>query len=588
MIATSQILDLSRLDAALVEHIPHGRTRLLPALHAAQALYGHLPEPVTRRIAEALRVPLADVHGVVSFYSLFYREPVGRTVVRVCTDPACQLANADALLARVCGDAGVAEGGTSPDGAVTIERSTCLGLCNQCPAAHVTRNDGISGVSEFTLACATADGIARIAAGGEPPPIPIDHIGGGERTFTVLCGQGQRATLAAYEAAGGMRAWRSAAVTNRDPAALIDAVKQSGLMGRGGAAFPTGVKWEGAAKASGARKYVVVNADESEPGTFKDRVLLEGDPCRPLEGALLAAYAIGARTVYVYVRGEYPGVIAAVRAAVDELRAAGLIGTNVLGGGFDVDIELRVGAGAYICGEETALLESIEGNRGFPRFKPPLPVHAGLFGMPTVIQNVETLAKVPFIIAEGPQAFRRWGTDKSTGLKLVCVSGHVTKPGVYEIPFGVTLRHVIDDLAGGVVGGGLKAILLGGASGTFAGPQHLDVKLTFEDLRAAGLTLGSGVIMVMNTTTDLRAVLARIGHFFAHESCGKCYPCQLGSQRQAEILDRAATQSLRPGDIAALNDVGWTMTDASLCGLGQTAASAVRSALGLWPELFQP
>jgi NADH-quinone oxidoreductase subunit F len=588
VIAPSQILDLTRLDAALAEHAPHGRTRLLPTLHAAQAIYGHLPEAVTRRIAERLHVPLADIHGVVSFYSMFYSAPVGRTVVRVCTDPACQIAGADALLTDVCARAGIDEGATSSDGAVTIERSTCLGLCNQCPAAHVTRNDPVAGASDIALGGVTADALRRVIAGALPeaPSTSVDHIGG-ERVFTALCGRGRRATLSEYEAAGGMRAWRSTLTTARDPSSLIDAVKQSGLMGRGGAAFPTGVKWDGAAKARGDRKFVVVNADESEPGTFKDRVLLEGDPCRPLEGALLAAYAIGARQIYFYVRGEYPNVIASVRAAIDELRAARLIGPNALGSGFDVDIELRVGAGAYICGEETALLESIEGERGFPRFKPPLPVHAGLFGMPTVIQNVETLAKVPFIIAEGPAAFRQWGTEKSTGLKLVCVSGHVARPGVYEIPFGATLRHVIDELAGGVTGGALTAVLLGGAAGTFAGPQHLDVKLTFEDLRAAGLTLGSGVIMVFNATTDLRAVLSRIGHFFAHESCGKCYPCQLGSQRQAEILDRFAHGAPRAGDVALLDDVGWTMTDASLCGLGQTAASAVRSAMQLWPDLFR-
>jgi NADH-quinone oxidoreductase subunit F len=232
------------------------------------------------------------------------------------------------------------------------------------------------------------------------------------------------------------------------------------------------------------------------------------------------------------------------------------------------------------------LLESIEGNRGFPRYKPPLPVHVGLFGKPTVIQNVETLAQVPAIVADGPAAFRADGTEKSAGRRLVCVSGDVARPGVYEVAHGVTLRHVVNDLAGGATGGALKALLLGGASGTFAGPQHLETKITFEDLRAAGLTLGSGVVMVFNEHADLRAILSRIGHFFAHESCGKCYPCQLGSQRQAEILDRIHAGTTRSGDAELLNDVGWTMTDASLCGLGQTAASAVRSALALWPELL--
>ncbi len=585
MMLSSDIFDLSLLEPVLAEHAEHGRTRLLPVLHAAQALYGHLPELVVTRIAASLRVPLADVHGVISFYTMFYNAPTGRTVVRVCTDPACMVAGADALLDAACALAQTQPGAVSADGALSIEHSTCLGLCNVCPAVNVTVNS-TSGAQarNASFGAVGVHDLPGIFAGHGPASVN-DHIGG-ERVFTKLCGRGVRSTLAEYEADGGLRAIRTVLSEGWEPARVIDLIKQSALMGRGGAAFPTWIKWDGTRKAPGAQKYIVVNADESEPGTFKDRVLLEGDPCRPLEGALLAAYAVGADKIFVYVRGEYPRVIQCVSEAIAELRAAGWLGANVLGSGFSVDIELRVGAGAYICGEETALLESIEGNRGFPRYKPPLPVHVGLYGQPTVIQNVETLAKVPYIVANGPDAFKQWGTEKSTGLKLVCVSGHVARPGVYEVPFGVTLRHVIEDLAGGVTGGDLHAVLLGGASGTFAAPAQLDVRLTFEDLRAAGLTLGSGVIMVFNDKTDMRALLARIGQFFAHESCGKCYPCQLGSQRQAEILDRNAANAIRPGDIQLLEDVGWTMTDASLCGLGQTAASAVRSAMLLWPKLF--
>ena len=247
---------------------------------------------------------------------------------------------------------------------------------------------------------------------------------------------------------------------------------------------------------------------------------------------------------------------------------------------------MRVGAGAYICGEETALLESIEGKRGFPRVKPPFPVNHGLYGKPTAINNVETLAKVPYILVHGPEAFTSLGTEQSTGPKLMCVSGDVVRPGLYEIHFGITLRRLLEELAGGVVGD-LQAVLIGGAAGAFATPAQLDVKLTFEDLRAAGLTLGSGAIMVFNQTRDLRDILLRLGRFFAHESCGKCYPCQLGTQRQFEILERLAHAAPAPGDRARLEDVGWTMTDASLCGLGQTAASAVLSAMKHWPELFE-
>jgi NADH-quinone oxidoreductase subunit F len=351
-------------------------------------------------------------------------------------------------------------------------------------------------------------------------------------------------------------------------------------VGRGGAAFPTGVKWEGAAKAQADQKYIICNADESEPGTFKDRILLLDDPHRTIEGMLIAARAIGASKGYIYVRGEYPYILPVLENALNEARQAGYLGTHF-------DIEIRLGAGAYICGEETALFESIEGKRGFPRVKPPFPTTHGLFGKPTVINNVETLCNVPLIISEGSAEYRKIGTEKSPGPKLFCVSGDVAQPGLYEVPFGVTLRELLE-MAGGVAGNkNLQAVLFGGAAGAFATSEHLEVKMTFEDLRAAGLPLGSGVVMIFDETRDMRAVLKELGHFFAHESCGKCYPCQMGTQRQKEILDRVANGSALPGDLIRLQDVGWTMTDASLCGLGQTAASAVLSAVKLWPELFE-
>ena len=292
---------------------------------------------------------------------------------------------------------------------------------------------------------------------------------------------------------------------------MIALLKNSSLLGRGGAAFPAWIKWEQAGKAAGQPKYFVVNADESEPGTFKDRILLEGDPSRILEGAIIGAYAMGAARIYIYIRGEYPMAIERVEAAVREFRAAGYLGENILGSGFGVDVEVRSGAGAYICGEETALFESIEGKRGFPRIKPPYPAEFGLFGKPTVVNNVETLAKVPYIVNHGPEAFVRLGTADSTGPKLLCVSGDVVRPGLYEVGFGITLRHLIENLAGGVVGGELQAILIGGAAGMFATPAQLDTPITFQGLRAAGLTLGSGAVMVFNEHRDLRDILRRLG-----------------------------------------------------------------------------
>ncbi|HEX5807250.1 MAG TPA: NADH-ubiquinone oxidoreductase-F iron-sulfur binding region domain-containing protein, partial [Anaerolineales bacterium] len=294
----------------------------------------------------------------------------------------------------------------------------------------------------------------------------------------------------------------------------------------------------------------------------------------------------GASQGYLYVRGEYPYIFPVLEKALQEARDAHLLGEKILGSPFSFEIEVRMGAGAYICGEETALFESIEGKRGFPRVKPPFPTTHGVFGKPTVINNVETLCNVPLIVSMGPAEYRKIGTEKSPGPKLFCVSGDVEKPGLYEVPFGVTLRELLE-MAGGVAGGkNLQAVLFGGAAGAFATSDHLDVKMTFEDLRAVGLPLGSGVVLIYDETRDMRAALKELGHFFAHESCGKCYPCQMGTQRQKEILERVADGQALPGDLVRLQDVGWTMTDASLCGLGQTAASAVLSAIKLWPELF--
>jgi NADH-quinone oxidoreductase subunit F len=548
-------IDLTLLKPALEKYIPLGRTGLLPALHAAQNIYGWLPEPVAAEVSKTLRVPLADVHGVIEFYSMYYNKLTGKNVIRVCTDPACGLRDADGLLKKLCGQFDVEPHQTHPKLDLTIEPSPCLGLCDQVPAVLVTK--GSDAFEDF---------------GVDKSYRPKSPVGGTLRLLTKNCG-GETTSLKKY---GEYAALKKAKSMSREE--VVNEIKASGLVGRGGAAFPTGIKWEGALKAEGDAKYVICNADESEPGTFKDRILMLDDPHQMIEGLSIAAYAIGAQKGYIYIRGEYPYIVPVLENAVNEARAAGYLE--------NLDIEIRVGAGAYICGEETALFESIEGKRGFPRVKPPFPTTYGVFGKPTVINNVETLCNVPLIISKGSAEYRKIGTEKSPGPKLFCVSGDVTNPGLYEVAFGATLREVLE-MAGGVPSGkNLKSVLFGGAAGAFATSEHLDVKMTFEDLRVSGLPLGSGVVMVFDETRDMRDVLKRLGHFFAHESCGKCYPCQMGTQRQKEILDRVAEGKVLEGDFVRLQDVGWTMTDASLCGLGQTAASAVLSAMKLWPELF--
>jgi NADH-quinone oxidoreductase subunit F len=578
-------LDLTPLQTTLAAFVPLGRSGLLPALHAAQAIYGWISELIAAEIGRALNVPLADIHGVIEFYAMFYNEPVGQTIVRVCTDPACATRGADEVLAAACRKAKVEwPGETSADGRYTIERSPCLGLCNTGVSVNVTYCEGDRYIDQAFghVRPYTVDDI--LAGQGRTPE---DYVGGDICIVTALCGRGHTASLIEYEAAGGMRAVRQVFEQALTPQHVIAELKQSGLLGRGGAAFPTWIKWEGAMNSPVTPKYFVINADESEPGTFKDRILLEGDPCRIIEGAIIGAYMIGAHQAYIYIRGEYPRAVAAMQHAIEECQAAGYLGHNLLGSGFDLDLEVRAGAGAYICGEETALFESIEGKRGLPRMKPPFPAEYGLFGKPTVINNVETLAKIPYIFTYGAAAFARFGTEKSTGPKLFCLSGDVVRPGLYEVPFGVTLRHLVEDLAGGVTGSKLGFILLGGAAGGFATEKDLDAKMTFEDLRARGLSLGSGAVMVFNDKRDVRDVLQRLGRFFAHESCGKCYPCQLGTQRQYEVLQRLAVGKLQPGDKERLTDISWTMSEASICGLGQSASWAVQSAMKVWPEMFE-
>ena len=548
-----------QLQNAIAPYIPLGRSGLLPALHAAQKIHHWISEETATEISRALRIPLADVHGVIEFYSLFYNEPIGKRVIRVCTDVACALKGGDEILSHLCTHHGLEPSKTTDDLSLTIEPSPCLGLCEHAPVALVD--------DQAETNISLEKGTYEL---GRPP----SWVYGSIRLLTANCGQGVTTSLEKY---GEYIALKKALTMK--PEDVIHEIKASGLVGRGGAAFPTGVKWDGAANAGGSPKYIICNADESEPGTFKDRVLLIDDPHRTIEGMCIAAYAIGATKGYIYIRGEYPYIVPVLENALNEARGSGYLNERF-------DIEIRVGAGAYICGEETALFESIEGKRGFPRVKPPFPTTHGVFGKPTVINNVETLCSVPLIISLGSAEYRKIGTEKSPGPKLFCVSGDVEKTGVYEVPFGVTLRDLLE-MAGGVANGKkLQSVLFGGAAGAFATSEHLDVRMTFEDLRAAGLPLGSGVVMVFDETRDMRQVLKSLGHFFAHESCGKCYPCQMGSQRQKEILDRLAEGKVLEGDLIRLQDVGWTMTDASLCGLGQTAAGAVLSAIKLWPEMF--
>jgi NADH-quinone oxidoreductase subunit F len=531
------------------------RHLLLPALAAVQSEIGWVSPGALNEISRRLLVPPAEAYGVATFYSLISTVERPRRMAHICDDIACRQAGGLEMLAAL-------------DSRDDVHSSPCLGQCDRRPVVLVQR----TGEEDLVLVDATTEGVRAALDGDglvEPPGYDPAPQTAGRR---VLAGVGRvdPESLDSYRSLGGYRGLEAAMAMG--PRRVIEEVKLSKVRGRGGAAFPTGVKWEAVANESGGPKYAVCNADESEPGTFKDRVLIEGDPFAVIESTTIAGYAVGASMGYIYLRGEYPLAARRLSGAISQARAAGLLGENVMGAGFTFDLELRTGGGAYICGEETALFNSIEGYRGEPRQKPPFPVQAGLFGKPTVINNVETLVNVLDVVTGGGAAFAGRGTPESTGTRLFCLSGDVGRPGIYEAEFGATLQDLIT-MAGGVVGE-LRAVLLGGAAGSFVGPEHLGLSLTFEATRAAGVSLGSGVIMIFNHDRDMRAVVHRIARFFRDESCGQCVPCRVGTQRVVEILGRTG-----PPDGTLLDEIDRAMKDASICGLGQTAATAVRSAL---------
>jgi NADH-quinone oxidoreductase subunit F len=469
---------------------------------------------------------------------------------------------------------------TLPEGAIP---SPCLGTCERAPSVLVIET-GVT-VRQEVLAPATKTQIAELVAGKSAPveqPIAQAAPQTPDKSLVLLSRIGNTDPLSIddYISNNGFAALRKAFAIGAEQ--VIAEVTASGLVGRGGAAFPTGRKWAAVASQPVKTRYLICNADESEPGTFKDRVLLEGDPFALVEAMTIAAFATGSQHGYIYIRGEYPRALKNLTNAVEVARSKNYLGDNILNSGFNFDITIFRGAGAYICGEETAIFNSIEGYRGEPRNKPPFPVEVGLFGKPTTVNNVETLFNVLPIINNSGENYASWGSTGSKGKKLFCVSGAVNKPGVYEVTFGITLRQLID-LAGGLKSGStIQAVLLGGAAGGFVGPQDLDLELTLEAARAAGTTLGSGVVMVLDQSVNMLDQLQRIAAFFRDESCGQCVPCRVGTVRQQEALARLVNSKSADDtaiDLQLLRDLGQVMRDASICGLGQTAHNAIDSAL---------
>jgi NADH-quinone oxidoreductase subunit F len=534
-------------------------------------------------ISDRLIVPPAEVYGVVTFYALFATTPQPPTVIHLCDDIACKTRGADTLcklLEEHYGQRGEK---------VTWKRSPCLGLCEKAPALLVQTagenrsNFTIAPVSPKTLTdLMEEEPVSPRTIGGSTPQTPDPAL-----TLLKRVERSYPLSLEDYFANEGYTTLRHAITQERET--LLQELANSRLTGRGGAAFPTATKWRAVAEATAQPHYVVCNADESEPGTFKDRVLMEQDPFALIEAITIAGYVCRAERGYIYIRGEYPEATANLQNAIERAVQGGYLGENILNSGFTFQIEIRRGAGAYICGEETALLNSLEGKRGEPRNKPPFPVHKGLFGKPTAINNVETLVNILAILSKGGENYATTGTQNSTGTRLFCLSGNIQKPGVYEVPYGTTLRQLLEFAGGLESGRTLQAILLGGAAGVFVRPDEIDMPLTLEGARAANATLGSGVVMVFDDTVPLLPILHRIAAFFRDESCGQCVPCRVGTVRQEEALQRLLSATGEPTEeLALLSDLEQVMRDASICGLGHTAASAISSAIHRLGVLQEP
>jgi NADH-quinone oxidoreductase subunit F len=398
------------------------------------------------------------------------------------------------------------------------------------------------------------------------------------RVLSEYFGDPEARTLKGWEARGGYKALRKA--LGMTPGDIVNEVKASGLRGRGGAGFPTGVKWSFMPQASEKPHYLLCNADESEPGTFKDRELMRWTPHALIEGCLIGAHAIRAKHAYIYIRGEFFEAAQIMARAIEEAYAAGYIGKNIMGSGIDIDLTFHLGAGAYICGEETGLMNSLEGRRGEPRIKPPFPAVSGAFGKPSTINNVETLIAAAHIVLNGADWYKQWGTEKSTGTKLFCVSGHVARPGNYEVPMGFNFKEFIYDVCGGTPGGRpIKAVIPGGSSVPILTADELDIGMDYEAMAAAGTMLGCGSVIVMDDTTNIVKQVRRMVDFYSHESCGQCTPCREGTTWAAKILRRIENGRGSPEDLETLMQISDNMSGKTICVLSDAAAAPIVSSI---------
>ncbi|HNB64859.1 MAG TPA: NAD(P)H-dependent oxidoreductase subunit E [Rhodocyclaceae bacterium] len=547
------------LDGILQRH-RHDATRLLQILIDAQDLDGWLPPPMLTRIAAALDLPRARVEGVAGFYSFLYTQPVGRYRVLFSDNITDRMLGNAGLMDALCAKLWVEPGKRSEDGLVSIATTSCTGLCDQGPALLV--NGRAIGQLDHRRINAIAELIRQ--------QTPLERWPA--EFFRVTHNIRRRDALLNLDMAPGAAL---SAVLALGREGWLTEMEASRLRGRGGAGFTTSVKWLSARNAPGAEKVIVCNADEGEPGTFKDRVLLAGFADLVFEGMTLAAWAVGARQGLLYLRGEYRWLRPHLDAVLARRRSAGLLGPAILGErGFDFDIDIHLGAGAYVCGEETALIESLEGKRGTPRIRPPFPVTHGYLGRPTVVNNVETLAKTCLIALQGGAAFAATGTAQSAGTKLLSVSGDCAAPGIYEYPFGVTLARVLEDCGASDT----QAVQVGGAAGLCLAGYEFQRRIAYEDVPTAG------AFMVFDATRDLFEVARAFVHFFAHESCGFCTPCRVGTALLKGFMDKLADGHGAQADLADIEWLDRLLKNASHCGLGSAAPNPVIDTL----QKFRP
>jgi NADH-quinone oxidoreductase subunit F len=556
---------------------------LLPNLHAVQALCGNwLPLEALRLVAQGWDIPYAYLYGVLSFYTMFSIAPRGKYLIRMCESPPCHILGAESMLEALQSELGVKVGETTPDGLFTLELTACLGVCEVSPAMQI--NEVVHGrltperlktiladyragkVPDYRELRRTTNALGDYPA---PPEAPV---------LLANVDQIDPMSLDDYLGRGGYESLKKALGMTAEE--VVNVVKDSGLRGRGGAGFPTGLKWSFTRPLPMTPKYIVCNADEGEPGTIKDRYLMEGDPHRVLEGMAIAGYAVGASFGYIYVRGEYYLSMHRLQNAIDQAVAQGFLGDNILGSGFSFHIQVQTGGGSYVCGEETALIESIEGERGYPRVKPPFPGTVGVWNKPTIVNNVESLSSVPDIIKHGAAWYKGKGTADAAGTKIFQVVGHVNQPGIVEAPLGMTVRELIDKYGGGVRSGhGYKSCQTGGSSFGFFKEEHLDTPMEYAAMAKAEGALGSGTMLVMDDTTCVVDVVKSILYFFQHESCGFCLPCRRGTRTLYDLISKVAAGKAEEADLDRMINLSKTMVDSANCALGMSPYFFVKTTI---------